>query len=198
MPEELNAETMFFLITFNNNGDALKIFHCNKSEIYAPDIMFIKEANAKNFNKQHLYYGPVTIHAKERCSITSDKKITAFIKNAIYADSKGEMPKVKENITYKSNDLDLFIMRKEADIFAEKTIYDNAYRRMMCPALIWDILKPLTQTIANTFGIAFREDVLNNILNIIKSEAHLRTISLSLSFTTYPFMPQVIIKNKNN
>lgn len=84
----------------------------------------------------------------------------------------------KENITTEKSDLDLYIMRKEADIFAEKIIYDNAYWRMMRPALIWDILKPLTETIANTFGIAFSEDVLNNILNIIKNEAHLRTITL--------------------
>lgn len=190
-------ETLFFLITFAQNGSNLKVFTCNKAEIYAPDIMFIEVANIQNFNKQHLYYGPRTTHTKERCPMTSEKKITAFIKNAIYVDNKGDIPNIKEHRTLDNKDITLYIMRKEADIFAEKTIYDNAYWRMMRPALIWDILKPLTQTIANAFGIAFREDVLNNILNIIKNEAHLRTINLSFRLTTYYRMPKVMIKNKD-
>ncbi len=192
-----DAETMFFLITFNKNSDNLKIFYCNKTDIYTPDTMFIEESNSQNFNKRRLYYGPVGICAKKRCPMTPDKKITAFIKNAIYADNKGEIPVVKENITPESKDLDLYIMHKEAEIFAENAIYKNAYQRMMHPALIWDILKPLAQTIANTFGIVCREDALNDILNIIKDEAHLRTISLLYYYRTYVFMSPVKIVSKD-
>ncbi len=192
-----DAETMFFLITFEKNGNGLKICYCNKSEIYAPDIMFIKEANVKNFDKQHLYYGPATIRVKEKYSLTPGKKITAFIKNAIHADNKGEIPVVKENITPESKDLDLYIMHKEAEIFAENAIYKNAYQRMMHPALIWDILNPLTQTIGNTFGIAFRDDVLNNILNIIKNEAHLNTTVLYNYHRFYKAIFNVNIKSKD-
>ena len=88
--ERKNAdETTYFLITFPKNGSNLKVFTCNKTDIYTPDTMFIEESNSQNFNKRRLYYGPVGICAKKRCPMTPDKKITAFIKNAIYADNKG-------------------------------------------------------------------------------------------------------------